>query len=50
MKDALEDRLHALVCAADPTMTIEQAQHGISTDWIATYKKVFKTDAPLKKK
>jgi hypothetical protein len=48
VKDALEDRLHALVCAANPTMTLEQAQHAIRTDWIAAYKKVFATDEPVK--
>jgi hypothetical protein len=36
-KDALENRLHALVCAG--RMSIEQAQHEIAVDWIAAYEK-----------
>jgi len=36
-KDRLEDRLHALVCAG--RLPVEQAQHEISTDWIAAYQK-----------
>jgi hypothetical protein len=37
VKDRLEDRLHALVCAGK--LPIEQAQQEIATDWIATYEK-----------
>jgi hypothetical protein len=36
VKDALENQLHKLVCAG--TITLEQAQTEISTDWIASYK------------
>lgn len=36
-KDALEDRLHALVCAG--TVDLKQAQKDIAVDWIAAYKK-----------
>src|SRR4051794_6981089 len=36
-KDALENRLHALVCAG--RIPIEQAQHEIAVDWIAAYEK-----------
>jgi len=36
-KDALENRLHALVCSG--RLPIEQAQHEIATDWIAAYKR-----------
>jgi hypothetical protein len=36
-KHKLEDRLHALVCAG--RLAVEQAQHEISTDWIAAYQK-----------
>jgi hypothetical protein len=37
VKDKLEDRLHALVCAGK--MTIEQAQREVATDWIAAYER-----------
>ena len=37
VKDKLEDRLHALVCAGK--LPIEQAQQEIATDWIAAYEK-----------
>ena len=46
VKDALEDRLHALVCAARPGITLADAQQGIRTDWIGMYKKIFKTETP----
>ncbi len=36
-KDKLENRLHALVCAG--TITLATAQHEITTDWIASYKR-----------
>lgn len=36
-KDKLENRLHKLVCAK--TITLEEAQKAISTDWIAAYRK-----------
>jgi len=41
VKDKLENELHALICAPNPTMTMRQAQQCISTDWIACYQKVF---------
>jgi len=37
VKDALENRLHKLVC--DGTLTLEHAQSEIATDWIAAYYK-----------
>jgi hypothetical protein len=43
-KDALEDRLHALVCAGD--LDISEAQREISSDWIAAYKRYFHTERP----
>jgi hypothetical protein len=46
LKDALEDRLHAMVCAAHPTLTLEQAQQAIRTDWIAAYRRVFGATIP----
>lgn len=39
-KDKLEVRLHELVCSGK--MPLEQAQHGIATDWNAVYEKVMK--------
>jgi hypothetical protein len=37
VKDKLEDRLHAFVCAGK--MPLTQAQHDIATDWITAYEK-----------
>ena len=37
VKDALEERLHQLVCAGD--LDIPTAQRAIATDWITAYKK-----------
>ena len=37
MKDRLEVKLHNLVC--DGTLSLQQAQQEISTDWIGAYKK-----------
>jgi anti-sigma factor RsiW len=45
VKDALEDRLRDLVC--NGTLDLVAAQHDISSDWIAAYKKYFHTDMPL---
>ena len=45
VKDALEERLHQLVCARE--LDLSTAQHDIATDWIAAYKKYFHTDRPL---
>jgi hypothetical protein len=45
VKDALEDRLHDLVCQGRLDLTT--AQRDISADWIAAYKKYFQTDRPL---
>jgi Putative zinc-finger len=45
VKDALEDRLHEMVCRGD--MDLATAQREISTDWIAAYKKYFRTDKPI---
>ena len=44
LKDALEDRLHDLVCAGE--IRLATAQHEIATDWIAAYTKYFQTDIP----
>lgn len=40
VKDGLENHLHKLVC--DGTITMEEAQSAISTDWVAAYKKYMK--------
>jgi hypothetical protein len=45
VKDALEDRLRDLVC--NGTVDLAAAQHDLSSDWIAAYKKYFHTDQPL---
>jgi hypothetical protein len=47
VKDQLEDRLHRMVCRGD--VDLATAQHDISTDWIAAYRKYFHVDAPLSK-
>jgi hypothetical protein len=36
-KDALENRLHKLICAG--RITVEEAQRAIATDWVAAYAK-----------
>jgi hypothetical protein len=45
VKDQLEDRLHGMVCRGD--VDLATAQHDISTDWIAAYRKYFHVDKPL---
>jgi hypothetical protein len=45
VKDALEDRLHDLVCQGN--LDLASAQQDISSDWIAAYKKYFHTDRPI---
>ena len=45
VKDALEDRLHDLVCSGQ--LSLRAAQRDISTDWVAAYKKYFNTQGPL---
>jgi hypothetical protein len=45
VKDALEQRLYQLVCHGD--LDLATAQRDISADWIAAYKKYFRTDKPL---
>jgi hypothetical protein len=43
-KDALEDRLHRMVC--DNQIDLASAQQEIATDWIAAYKKYFHAQNP----
>jgi anti-sigma factor ChrR (cupin superfamily) len=45
VKDALEDRLHDLVC--DGQLDLKTAQRDIAADWVGAYKKYFHTDKPL---
>ena len=45
VKDELERLLPTLVC--DRRIRLETAQRDIARDWIAAYRKYFKTDAPL---
>jgi hypothetical protein len=47
VKDALEDKLHDLVCEGN--LDLIAAQHDLSSDWIAAYKKYFHTDEPLER-
>ncbi len=45
-KDALETRLHGMVCSGQ--IGLEEAQHEIATDWIGAYKTYFHTARPVK--
>jgi len=45
VKDALEVLFAERVCADD--MALAQAQHEIATDWVAAYKRHFRTDIPI---
>ena len=45
VKDQLEERLHRMVCRGD--VDLATAQHDISTDWIAAYRKYFHADRPV---
>jgi hypothetical protein len=45
VKDALEDRLHQMVC--EGTIDLGTAQREMASDWISAYKKYFHTDQPL---
>jgi hypothetical protein len=45
VKDQLEDRLHEMVCHGE--VDLATAQHDISTDWIAAYRKYFHADRPV---
>ncbi len=45
LKDALEDRLHTLVC--EKKVTLGEAQRALATNWIAAYKKYFQTQKPI---
>jgi hypothetical protein len=45
VKDALEQRLHEMVCTGQ--VDLATAQHDLATDWIAAYKKYFLTDKPF---
>ncbi|HEY1730814.1 MAG TPA: hypothetical protein VGG15_03655 [Terriglobales bacterium] len=45
-KDALENRLHHMVCHGD--LSLETAQQDLATDWVSAYKKYFHTAQPLR--
>jgi hypothetical protein len=45
IKDELENRLHVLTC--NGTVSLNEAQHAIATDWVTAYKRYFRTDHPL---
>jgi len=45
VKDALEDRLRALVCSGK--LDLATAQRDLARDWIGAYKRYFRTDKPL---
>jgi hypothetical protein len=45
VKDQLEDRLHQMVCRGD--VDLATAQHELSTDWIAAYRKYFHANTPV---
>ncbi len=44
VKDALEERLHTLVCRGD--LDLSTAQREIATNWVDAYKKYLRTDNP----
>ncbi len=44
-KDALESRLHQLVCQGK--INLVTAQRDLATDWISAYKRYFNTDRPI---
>ncbi len=45
-KDALEDRLHQLVCQGKLDISI--AQRDLAADWVSAYKRYFHTEQPMK--
>lgn len=45
-KDALETRLHGMVCSGQ--MGLEEAQREIAADWIGAYKRTFHADRPVR--
>jgi hypothetical protein len=46
IKDALEERLHQMVCGGK--LDLAAAQQDIAHDWVSAYKKYFHTDHPLR--
>ena len=45
-KDALENRLHQMVCRGN--ISLATAQQDLATDWISAYKKYFHTAQPVR--
>lgn len=41
VKDKLENKLHSLICAPNPTITLKDAQSCLVNDWIVCYKKTY---------
>lgn len=41
VKDKLENRLHTLICAKKPTITLKEAQGCLVNNWINCYKKIY---------
>jgi hypothetical protein len=46
-KDRLENKLHQMVCK-DKSITLQEAQKEIATDWVAAYKKYIGARKPFK--
>lgn len=46
VKDALESRLHQMVCQGN--ISLSSAQRDLATDWISAYKRYFHTDHPVR--
>jgi hypothetical protein len=45
VKDALEERLHTLVCRGD--LDLSTAQRELATNWVGAYKKYVQRDSPM---
>jgi len=45
VKDALEERLHKLVCSGD--LDLSTAQRELATNWVGAYKKYVQRDSPM---
>ena len=45
VKDALEDRMRAMVC--EGSLDLAAAQSELARDWVGAYRKYFKTESPL---
>lgn len=43
MKDRLENKLHKMVCAPKPSLTLTEAQRELAEDWVTSYRYYFLT-------